>query len=190
MVCDSEGNVRRGFWALVDLPSTRKLADNAAEALETQLPSISPSVVRMTRFVYEELGANVVQHSGNSETGFGFVEVVPHAKRLQLAFADAGVGFSASLQRNPELAGRIDDDAAALQLALNPRITGTSAPRTNMGVGMKLLVDFSDLLSGDLWIASGSAMLQRTTTAGQRVNTIRSVPPWHGAWICLDAPLP
>jgi hypothetical protein len=187
---DDRGQIQQGLWALIDLPSTRRLADNAAEALESQLPSISPSVVRMARFVYEELGANVVQHSRNPETGFGFVAVDPTSKRLQLAFADAGIGFFASLQNNHELAGRIEDDAAALQLALSPRITGTSAPRTNMGIGMKLLVDFSDLLAGDLYIASGSAMLQRKTTVGQRVNTIRAIPPWQGTWICLDAPLP
>jgi len=60
-------------------------------------------------------------------------------------------------------------------------------PRANMGVGLKALVDFSDLLSGDLWIVSGSAMIRRVTLAGQRTSVISAIPPWEGSWIVLDA---
>jgi hypothetical protein len=172
-----------------DLRTAKEVADEAAEAMTQLNPPISPSVVRMARFVLEELGANVVQHSGNAETGYGHARVDPLRGKLELAFADAGIGFRASLQRNPDLEGRVADDAEALQLALSPRITGTSTPRTNMGIGLKLLTDFSDLLGGDLWIASGSAMLHRRTNAGQRTNVIRPIPPWQGSWICLEAPV-
>jgi hypothetical protein len=182
-----------GFLELLqpirDLKAARAMSDKAGEALERVIPPASPSIARMARFVFEELGANVVQHSGRPETGFGFTSVEASDRRLELAFADAGVGFRASLQRNPELEGRVSDDAEALQLALNARITGTSAPRTNMGIGLKTLTDFSDLLGGELWIASGSALLQRRTTAGQRTNVVRSIAPWPGTWISLDAPL-
>lgn len=171
------------------LRTAREMADKIADAMTELVPSLSPSIVRMARFVFEELGANVVQHSGRPETGYGFVKVDPSRRRLELAFADCGVGFRTSLQRNSELEGRVSDDAEALQLALSPRITGTQSPRTNMGIGLKTLTDFSDLLGGDLWLASGSAMLQRKTTAGQRTNVIRSIPPWQGTWICLDAPV-
>lgn len=166
-----------------------ELAEKAGNGLELQAPDLSPSVVRMARFVFEELGANVVQHSLAPSTGFGLVHADPTARRFDLAFADCGVGFLTSLQRNPELKGRLHDDAEALQVAINPRITGASNPRTNMGVGLKLLTDFSDLLGGDLWIASGSALLQRRSTAGQRTNVIRSIPEWRGAWICIEAPI-
>lgn len=174
---------------IVDQRTARQLAEALADALTELRPPISPSIVRMARTVFEELGANVVDHSCRPETGYGFAQVDPSRHRLQLAFADCGVGFRASLQRNPELEGRVSDDSEALQLAMTPRITGTQSPRTNMGIGLKLLTDFSDLLGGDLWIASGSAMLQRKTTAGQRTNVIRSIPTWRGTWICLDAPI-
>lgn len=59
-----------------------------------------------------------------------------------------------------------------------------------MGIGLKLLVDFSDLLAGDLYLVSGDALLIRKTVAGQRANVIKPIAPWQGAWICLDAPLP
>ncbi|HEX5010038.1 MAG TPA: hypothetical protein VFY71_06530 [Planctomycetota bacterium] len=170
-----------------DLRTARSIADKAVDAMEKIAPTLSPSIARMTRFVFEEMGANIVQHSGRSETGYGVAAIDPAGQRLELAFADAGIGFRASLQRNPELEDRIADDAEALQLAVTPRITGTSTPRTNMGIGLKALTDFSDLLAGDLWIVSGSAMLRRSTTAGQRTNLFSSVPPWQGTWIALDA---
>lgn len=170
-----------------DLKAARKMADEAGDAMEKVVPAVSPSITRMTRFVFEEMGANIVQHSGRAETGYGLAAIDPDQRRLELGFADAGEGFRASLQRNPELEGRIGDDAEALQLALTPRITGTSTPRMNMGIGLKALTDFSDLLAGELCIASGSAMLRRSTVAGQRTNVIASIPSWQGSWISLQA---
>jgi hypothetical protein len=58
-----------------------------------------------------------------------------------------------------------------------------------MGIGLAQLIAFSDLVDGELWIASGSAALHRSSVAGRRVNTLRSIVAWPGAWICLDAPL-
>ena len=141
----------------------------------------------MARFVFEELGVNIVQHSQSSETGFGVLQSFP--KTLEIAFADRGIGFLASLQKNPELAGRVEEEGEALQLALGKGLTGTSAPRRNMGMGLGLLQDFSDRLGGELWIASGSATLRRRTLAGVRTTTVHSNSPWRGSWICLDAQL-
>ena len=174
---------------ITSLPLARAAAEAVERSLHKRFPEISPSVLRMTRSVFEELGANVVDHTGAPETGFGWADVQLTSRRLHLAFADSGIGFSSSLQRNPELAGRVADDAEALQLALTPRVSGTGPSRKNMGWGLKTLVDLSDLLDGDLHIASGSAMLLRRTRAGQRTNAIRAIPPWQGAWICLEARL-
>jgi hypothetical protein len=187
----TQGTSRQGGIQLLqpigDLRTAREMADKVADAMTAEVPPPSPSIVRIARFVFEELGAFVVQHSGRPETGYGFATIDPTRHRLELAFADAGIGFRASLERNPELEGRVSDDGEALQLTLSPRITGTSAPRMNMGIGLKTLTDFSDLLGGDLWIASGAAMLQRRTTAGQRTNAISSIAPWRGSWISLEA---
>jgi hypothetical protein len=161
----------------------------ASERLVERAPTLSPSIVRMTRFVFEELGANVVQHSRRPDTGFGFAEARPELSRLQIAFANRGVGFRTSLSANPELQGRLDDDGMAIQLAVTPRISGSSDPRSNMGLGLKMLVDFSDALGADLYIASGEALLRRRTLGGEREDVVTTIPRWQGSWICLDAPL-
>ena len=178
------------FGALSTHKLVRMAAEASVDAIEASADRIGASVVRMHRFVFEELGANIVDHSAAPSTGFGWVEVDSKQQRIELAFADAGVGVLTSLQRNPELQGRVADDGEALLLAIKGGVSGLGSSRSNMGIGLKVLVDFSDSLDGDLYIASGSAMLVRKTVAGERATTVRSIPPWQGVWICLDAPLP
>jgi anti-sigma regulatory factor (Ser/Thr protein kinase) len=172
---------------ITDERVAKSLADESVECLREQLPHVSSSPLRMARFVFEELGVNIVQHSGAPETGFGVLQ--SFAQGLEIAFADRGVGFLASLQKNPEFEGRIEGEAEALQLALGKGVTGTSEPRRNMGMGLGLLQDFSDRLGGDLWIASGGATLRRRSVAGVRTTTVHGNERWGGSWICLDAPL-
>lgn len=172
---------------ITDERIARTLADESAECLRQQLPHVATSPLRMARFVFEELGVNIVQHSDAPDTGFGVLQ--SFAQGLEIACADRGVGFLASIQKNPEFAGRIEDEAEALQLALGKGVTGTSEPRRNLGMGLGLLQDFSDRLGGDLWIASGGATLRRRTVAGARTTTVRATESWRGSWICVDAPL-
>lgn len=176
---------------ITDLRVARDIANRTADVLETRLPDVGPSPLRMARFILEELGANIVQHSARPGTGFGMAQAFPQARRIEIAFADAGVGFLASLQRNPEFAGRIEDEAEALQLALSRGLTSGADGRGNMGMGLDLLVKFADLLGGDLRAASGDALLYRRTVAGrERVNSIHRSAGWKGSWICLEAELP
>lgn len=175
---------------IIDLKTARELADRTAEVLELQAPTTSPSILRLARYVFEELGANVVQHSGAPETGFGLAQLFPSSRRIQIAFADAGVGFLASLQRNFEWQGRVESPVEALQLCLSLRVSGAELGRKNMGFGLFQLQTFADQLGGDLWIASGDALLHRRTTIGrERANVISTIPAWTGSWICLDAPV-
>jgi anti-sigma regulatory factor (Ser/Thr protein kinase) len=163
------------------------VAAEIAAALNEELPDAASSVRRWAKFLLEELGVNIVQHSGAPRTGFGVAHGYARERRFQIAFADAGQGFLSTVQRNPEFAGRVQDEGEALQLALNEGLTfSTSA--ANMSVGLGALRAFSDELHADLCIASGEALLHRRTLADRRVSTIRTTHGWPGAWICLDAP--
>jgi hypothetical protein len=174
-----------------DLATARAVAEETSAVLEAQLPDVGPSPLRMARFILEELGANIVQHSSRPVTGFGMAQAFPKARRIEVAFADAGVGFLKSLQRNPELAGRVDDEGEALQLALGRGLSSRTEGRGNMGIGLHMLVNFSDAVQGDLKAASGDALLHRRTVVGsERTNTVRPTAGWRGSWICLLASLP
>jgi hypothetical protein len=62
---------------IVTLRHARRTADALGDVLERELPAAAPSVLRAARFVIEELGANIVQHSGVADTGFGTVRAWP-----------------------------------------------------------------------------------------------------------------
>lgn len=163
-----------------DLPTARRMAEEATDILATNAPGLSPSIVRMTRFVLEELGANVVDHSARADTGWGVLRVDATVPRLAFAFADRGVGFRASLQRHPLLEESVSDDTEALQIALSQ----------NLGRNLPSLLWFSDVLGADVWIASGTAALhRRTVTSEVRTNVLRQTAGWQGTLISFDAPL-
>lgn len=159
---------------IVDLRTARSQADAQAERFEREAPAAAQSVVRALRFVFEELGANIVQHSGAADTGFG--SVAPSRDGFELALADRGMGFRASLQRHPEFNARIRDDAEAIQIWVSRQLG--------------ILCELSDRLGGELWIASGEALWHRRTAQhGLRVATVRPAPAYRGAFVCLRAPL-
>jgi len=173
---------------IANLSVAREQADATRALLERLVPAVPPSTVRAAQFVFEELAANIVQHSGEPETGFGIAIADPEARRIQIAFADAGVGFLASLSSNPEFAGRARDDADAIRLALDPRVSRRG--RGNLGMGLFLLASLAERVEGDLWIATGDALLARRAARGTPSEEMSPTAGWNGAFLCLDAPVP
>ena len=157
-------------------PSVRKVAI----ANPRHAPYGVAAVEAMKAFqVYEQVKPKLVLGENIAQT----------AQFVQSGNADAGIGFLASLERNPEVRGRLQDESEALQLALGKGVSGRVDPRRNMGMGLGLLQDFADRIQGDLWVASGTALLRRRTAVGVRSNTLHSISPWQGAWIALRAEL-
>jgi hypothetical protein len=173
---------------ILDLRTARLLADRTRDLLEREQPDLAPSPVRAAQFVFEELGANIVQHSGRTSTGFGLARADGERGRLQVAFADAGIGYWRSLASNPEFEARIESHAAAIRLALHRRVT--RGGRGNMGLGLHLFAELAERLRGEASIASGDTLLERSFAdpAGS-VERIVPIAGWTGAWICLEVPL-
>jgi anti-sigma regulatory factor (Ser/Thr protein kinase) len=173
---------------IADLGTARKLADRTRDLLEREQPDLAPSPVRAAQFVFEELGANIVQHSGRTSTGFGLARADRERGRLQVAFADAGIGYWRSLVSNPEFEARIESHAAAIRLAQHSRVT--RGGRGNMGLGLHLFAELAQRLRGDTWIASGDALVERSFAApGGPIERSLPIAEWSGAWICLEVPL-
>jgi len=171
-----------------DLATARLLADRTRDLLEREQPDLAPSPVRAAQFVFEELGANIVQHSGRTSTGFGLARADRERGRLQVAFADAGIGYWRSLASNPEFKARIESHASAIRLALHRNVT--RGGRGNMGLGLHLFAELAERLRGEAWVASGDALLERSFAdpAGP-LERNSAIAGWSGAWICLDVPL-
>lgn len=164
----------------------REFANRAGDELGQQLGGAEGSTIRAARFVIEELAANVAQHSESPETSCAAVRAYPGPRRFQIAFADAGIGLKASLEKNPEFQGRVADETEAIKLAMTKGVTRNG--KGNLGIGLSFLTDLSDRLGGDLWIASGTAQMHRHGPHEARRSEFRAIASWQGVWICLDAP--
>lgn len=174
---------------LTDFGTVRATADVLAAHVARRDPTRSAPLVEHVRTIAEELGANVVDHSRRADTGRAALSVDAATRRVQIAFADAGIGILASLRCHPEHASRLSDDADAIQLALERGVTSSSCPSRNMGLGLAIVRELADVLDADLWIASGSALVHRRTVGGARASTVRSITPWRGTWLGFDAPI-
>ena len=182
---------RRGvpLRCIANLEVARRQADATRLLLESAVPTLPPSTVRAAQFVFEELGANVVQHSGAADTGFGLAIADDRRRRIQIAFCDAGVGFRQSLQTNQEFAGRVSGDGEAIRLALDKRVTRGGSG--NIGMGLFLLASLAERVRGNLWIATGDALLaRRGDSPAADGDEMQRTAGWQGAWLCLDAPVP
>ncbi|MBI5363584.1 MAG: hypothetical protein HZA53_10435, partial [Planctomycetes bacterium] len=111
---------------ILDLGTARELASALGATLEHALGEEGTAPVRALRFVAEELGANVVQHSLHPSTGFGAASFDRATRRIELSFADAGVGVLASLAKRPEFGG---SSRAKPERARRARDVGGEAPR-------------------------------------------------------------
>ncbi len=179
-------HVRQRFVTLrriTDERIARALADDAAAFLEEHFVGKNVgSVLRFARFIFEELGVNIVHHSERTGTGFGMAQAWPQQGRIQIAFADAGVGFRESLCRNYEYRGRIEDDAHAIELCLQQDVSGGGEGHS--GLGLFLLTQLSDKAKGTVRIGSGEALVRRRPDGA---NHSSGTAGWQGAWISFDA---
>lgn len=167
-----------------------ELANAIIHCIRVQVPDIPPSLLNYSRFILDELGVNIVQHAEAGQTGFGLGQVYHQIGILEYAYADYGIGILQSFAKNLEFATRIEDDDAAIRLALQDNISSSTNARRNMGAGLYEFERICQRMNGELWILSGNACLYRKYT--KRICIVdKSVTTskYHGTWICFRAPL-
>jgi len=136
------------------------------EILGDRLPRLwagrtgDPKRSRSLHFAFGELSDNATTHSGAAPLFVAAQRYTgatsPHAARLELAVADAGVGIPEHLRRNPQYAD-LQGDAEAIAEALRPGVSGT---RDRRGYGFfDVLREMSEVGSGELFVVSGGAAL-------------------------------
>lgn len=108
-----------------------------------------------------ELVRNVVEHSDSAEFTFA-AQWWPASGFAEIAISDRGVGLARTLRRNPR--NRVDDDAAALDLATRPGVTSRGRARrsdgawSNSGYGLYMTRGLCSAV-GTFTLASGQAAL-------------------------------
>lgn len=196
--------LREGGWSVPevetrpyeDLPETlleiTALSDpHEVEDLADRLPRLwagragDPTKSRALHFAFGELSDNATTHSGESPI---FVaaqrysgRTSPHAARLEMAVADAGIGIPQHLRSNPAYA-HLTEDREAIAKALQPGVTGTSDQR---GYGFHdVITELGDVGRGELIVTSGRGQVTAPFGDPARRRSSRPLDRYvHGTWV-------
>lgn len=160
----------------------------------------SPKNVDPIKYVVSELIRNVIEHSGSRVNAIICAQYFKKTKRISIGVADRGIGITESI-RQSHIAF---DDKAALNLALRPGITGTTArvggTEYNAGAGLFFTRSIAKASQNFFLIYSGSAyykqLTKRSIHSGQLKLfadpfldpcTVKSdAPNWQGTLVGID----
>ena len=130
-------------------------------------------------FVLRELLRNIPEHSG-SKTIWYCAQYWPSFDLVELAILDEGIGISNSLNDSYEFRSMYNDDYGALQLALEPGVSGTfSSTRKsigtgdwkNSGYGLYMVSQMCVELGASFIIASGNSAIRMNKENGKIIST-------------------
>ncbi len=168
----------------------REIAAQIINFIREQIDDMPTSLVNYSRFLLDELGANIVQHAEAGDTGFGVGQAYAQQGFLQYAYSDYGIGILGSLSKNLEFLSRIESDEEAIRLAMEDEITSNPNHRRNMGAGLYEFDRICRRLNGELWMLSGTACIYKKYHKKVcRVDKTVGVPHYHGTWVCFRLPL-
>jgi hypothetical protein len=133
-------------------------------------------------YVLTETANNVRQHSGGS--GYAAAQVGQHEGLVRLAVADNGKGIrksfvDAGLRWSDQL-----DDATAIRMALEPRISSRGSP-TNEGVGLTLVAELAKLTQAWLLIVSGQGVMRMDQGRDPLIYTLTEADHYQGTLVAL-----
>jgi len=161
-----------------------------------------PDSLAAVQYCVSELLRNVLEHAGSREGAFVCAQRFPNlpVPRVSIAVADCGVGVRGHLERaHAEIRG---SDARALQLAMQPGVTGAirgiyGAPE-NAGAGLFLTRSIAKGTGGYFLIASGGAAYRQFRTNSPIEQTrlfvdpaferhsVWAIPPWKGTIVAVE----
>jgi anti-anti-sigma regulatory factor len=121
----------------------------------------------------DEICENVLHHADTRLGGFAAAQGWRSKKEFEIGLVDLGVGVRASLSRNPSYA-EIPDDAAAIRMALMPRVTAT--PDRNAGIGLAVTRLLLAANGGEFTVRSGMGFV-RDGAEGTRSELVEAKMP-------------
>lgn len=126
-----------------------------------------------------EVIENAVEHGGSS--ALVCAQHYANDSRVEFAVADCGIGFKQHLSRNPALAGKFQDGTEAIELAMQPKVSGTGDPERGFG----LFTTHEMVLSnkGDMIICSDDGVV--AITHGKPSRTLRGMTTWPGSVLAV-----
>lgn len=160
--------------------------DDIQETLEKKAKSMALVLSRDNKefqkwitFVIRELLRNIPEHS-KSKTIWYCAQYWPSYDLVELAILDEGIGISNSLKDSYEFRSMYNNDYEALQLALEPGVSGTfSSSRKsigtgdweNSGYGLYMVSQMCAELAASFIIASGNSAIRIKKNNGSITST-------------------
>ena len=125
---------------------------------------------------FAELAMNAVQHSESPIGAYGFLQFYESelGRTFICGVADGGIGIKQSLWKNPALRDQIPYDWAAIELALEERVSGTLDQRR--GIGLYGVVQDMRKAGRQLIIHSGVGFLQMSEELERQTRRTRLFP--------------
>ncbi len=118
------------------------------------------------RYLFGELGRNVIEHSNSPIGSFVCAQYYKETNRVAVGMADAGCGIFSSIRRSHHP----QNMAEALYLALTPGITGVTPKiggnETNAGAGLFFVKSLAKLSKNYFVIYSGDSMFKLCPSGG------------------------
>jgi hypothetical protein len=184
---DVEYTMRRrsanGRFREVVQVQTEREGDSVVRDLMTILDKNVEGVAGIYDAAYHaflEIVNNVFHHAHSPTHAVLCAQSYSWLRRVELAVVDSGRGIPASLRDNPELEGRFSNAAEAIELAVEPRVTGR--PDHNTGEGLFFSMEFIKANRGEACIFSQDGALR---VQGNRVWS-EPVPYWPGTLVGLN----
>lgn len=156
-----------------------RVASELSEALRERC-NVDDTAFAAIRICLDELAENVVHHADSTIGGFAAAQGNPRRNRFEVGIVDLGIGFRASLAKNPDIpASETDHDA--IETALRPFVTST--PDRNAGIGLFVTRRLLKANGGVLLVRSGLGRM----VAGERDGVESAEVSMPGAVVALRA---
>lgn len=120
----------------------------------------APSLFRKTYSAVEELLSNIGRHAsvGLGAPAYACGQVQVYANRIELAFADLGVGYLRSLRCNPDHA-HFQTSEAALRGIIQRGLSRHHRPEETHGGGLRTVAQTAHALGGELRIITSDGQM-------------------------------
>lgn len=128
------------------------------------------------KYVFSEMVRNALEHASSPVGAFVCAQYYSESKRIAIGIADAGVGVFNSMRRHH----RVDTAKAALRLALQPGITGTTSRiggnAFNAGAGLFFTKSIATLSRNRFFLYSDNSMFRLMMTRKRHEPILRADP--------------
>ena len=164
MPAPQQGRLMLPLTRLTTMSQVEDLGEAIVENLINSNIS-SANVYEHVNMVFAELANNAVEHADSPIDAYGYVQYYAFEghPRFVCAIADGGIGIRASLLKNPDHAGKMQNDWQAIEYAL---VENISVHGNTRGLGLSHIVELVLPPNRELNISSGLAFVHRDGRAG------------------------